>query len=131
MADDNVELFWEWVNAFNSSDEEWILDHVASDLEFVPLRAQTEGSFHGRQGLRRFLKDTEESFDLFQIQVTEVRDFGDGRVLGTGTIRIRGKGSGIETDVPTAAVVTFRDGLLTHFKDYGDRQTALDAAGLD
>jgi hypothetical protein len=49
MADDNVEVFWEWVNAFNGFNEDWVLDHVASDVEFVPLRAQTEGSYHGRE----------------------------------------------------------------------------------
>jgi hypothetical protein len=45
-------------------------------------------------------------------------------------IRIKGRGSGIETEVPAAGTFTFRDGLLIHFKDYGDRQKALEAAGL-
>jgi ketosteroid isomerase-like protein len=129
MQEENVALFWEWVEALNRLDREWILDHVTEDVEFVPLRAATEGSFRGREGLGRFLKDTEESFDVFQGSISEVRTAGD-RVVGIGTIRIRGRGSGIETDVPTAAVVTFRDGLMTHFKDYGDRSAALAVAGL-
>jgi ketosteroid isomerase-like protein len=129
MPEENVALFWEWVDAFNRLDREWVLDHVAEDVEFVPLRAGTEGSFHGREGLSRFLKDTEESFEVFQGSISEVKTAGD-RVVGIGTIRMRGRRSGIETDVPTAAVFTFRDGLMTHFKDYGDRNKALEAAGL-
>jgi hypothetical protein len=68
-------------------------------------------------------------FDVFQLSVSEVRTAGD-TVVGIGTIRVRGKSSGIETDVPSAGVTTFSKGLMTHFKDYGDRQEALRAAGL-
>jgi ketosteroid isomerase-like protein len=45
-------------------------------------------------------------------------------------IHIRGRGSGVETDVPTAVVATFRDGRVVSFKDYGDRDGAFAAAGL-
>jgi ketosteroid isomerase-like protein len=55
---------------------------------------------------------------------------GDGKVLAFGTIRIRGRGSGVETEVPSAVLVTVRDGRVTYFKDYGDRLAALEAAGL-
>jgi ketosteroid isomerase-like protein len=129
MREENVALFWGWVEAINRFDREWIIEHVAEDVEFIPLRAGTEGSFRGREGVRRFLEDTEESFDVFQLSVSEVRTAGD-TVVGIGTIRVRGKGSGIETDVPSAGVTTFSKGLMTHFKDYGDRQEALRAAGL-
>ena len=40
------------------------------------------------------------------------------------------QGSGIETDVPTAAHATSREGLLSHWKDYGNPTKALEAAGL-
>jgi len=32
--------------------------------------------------------------------------------------------------VPLAIVASFRDGLITHLKDYGDKDQALEAAGL-
>jgi hypothetical protein len=42
--------------------------------------------------------------------------------LATGphvrTIHLRARGSGIETDVPTAAIATWREGLLIDWKDY-------------
>jgi hypothetical protein len=43
---------------------------------------------------------------------------------------MRGRGSGVESDVPSAAVVQFRDGVMQKFKDYGDAALALEVAGL-
>ncbi len=51
-------------------------------------------------------------------------------MLAIGSNRIRGRGSGVETEVPSAFVIEFRDGRITRFRDYGDRQAALEAAGL-
>jgi hypothetical protein len=51
-------------------------------------------------------------------------------VLAIGSIRMRGKVSGVETDVPTAVIAEFRDGLLRRFKDYGDARSAFRAAGV-
>jgi hypothetical protein len=41
-----------------------------------------------------------------------------------------GRGSGIEQEFTLAVVATYKDGLLTRWKDYGDEQQALEAAGL-
>jgi ketosteroid isomerase-like protein len=130
MSEENLALARAFADAFNRWDVDWILEHVAEEIEFIPLRAATEGAFHGRDGVRRFLSDTEESFDLFQVQNRELESVED-RVVSVGTIRIKGKGSGIETEVPTAAVATIRDGLITRFEDFGDRREAFEAAGLD
>ena len=46
-----------------------------------------------------------------------------------GTLHLRAPTSGIETDLPTAAIATARDRLLIHWKDYGDPRQALEAAG--
>jgi ketosteroid isomerase-like protein len=130
-AEENVALARAFAEAFNRGDADWILDHIADDIEFEPQRAATEGedAFHGRDGMKRFLKDNEESFDVFHVSITETRSIED-RVVGVGAIRIRGKGSGIDTEVPTASVLTFRDGRITRFKDYVEREKALTAAGL-
>ncbi len=51
-------------------------------------------------------------------------------MLSFGTLHVRGQGSGAEADVPTAALLTFREGRVVSLKDYGDRAEALAAAGL-
>ena len=97
---------------------------------FEPLRSATEGVFVGPEGMRRFLADTAETFDLFKATYPDIRDLGDGRLLALGTIRMRGRESRVETDVVTAAIVEFRDGVLVSYKDYGAARPALEAAGL-
>ena len=92
------------------------------------LRAQTEGAFVGVEGMRRFLADTAETFGLFKASYTDLRDAGDERLVAIGRIRMRGRGSGVEADVLSAAVVQFRNGVIRSYKDYADARRALQEA---
>lgn len=130
MPSDNLELFNRAVRAVNEDDERALLELITDDAEIFALRSVTEGPYIGPEGLRAFLADNRESFDLFRLNYEDVRDLGDGRVLAIGKVRIRGKGSGVETDVPSAQVITIRDGRIAHLHDYRDADKALEAAGL-
>ena len=130
MSEENLALARAFADAYNRGDVEWILAHVAEDIEFIPLRAATEGSFRGREGIRKFLRDTAETFDVHRLEISEWKAIED-RIVTVGTIRIRGKGSGIETEIPTAAVSIVRDGFISRYEDHGDRRRAFEAAGLD
>ena len=130
MSSDDVDLVRRAVAAFGAGDQETLLDLMSESAEFFALRSATEGTFKGHDGLRAFLADNRESFEIFEPLHEEFRDVGDGRVLAFGMIRIRGRGSGVETEVPSAVLATIREGRIVHFKDYGDRQAALEAAGL-
>jgi hypothetical protein len=99
-------------------------------VTFAPIRAPIEGAYRGHTGVRRFLADNRETFESFHLSYSDIRDLGDGRLLVIGTLHLRARGSGIETDVPTAAIATERDGLLIHWRDYGDPYKAVEAAGL-
>ena len=127
---DHIELLLRGNDAINRLDVEAVLALVDEDTIFEPLRSQTEGAFIGVEGMRRFLADTAETFDLFKATYPDIRDLGDGRLLAIGKIRIRGRESQVESDVTTAAIVQFRDGLLAYYKDYGDPRLALEAAYL-
>jgi ketosteroid isomerase-like protein len=127
----NTERFLQGAAAFTEGDHAAVVEFVDEEIEFEPLRAATEGTFHGHDGVRKFLEDTRESFEVFELDYDDVRDLSDGKVLALGRIRIRGRGSGVETEVPTAVIATIRDGRMTRFKDYGEHSAALAAAGLD
>jgi ketosteroid isomerase-like protein len=127
---EHIELFLRGMDAVNRMDAPVLLAMVDEESVFEPLRSATEGAFVGLEGMRRFLADTAETFDLFKASYTDVRDLGDGRLLALGTIRIRGRESRVESDVDTAAIAEFRDGVLVHYKDYGETRLALHAAGL-
>jgi ketosteroid isomerase-like protein len=130
MPSEHVEAFHRGVDLINRGDPA-AADEVHEDAVFEPLRAETEGAYIGRDGMRRFLADTAEAFDVFVASYPDVRDLGGGRLVAIGSIRMRGRGSGLESDVVTAAVVEFRDGLMARYKDYGDARLALEAAGSD
>ncbi len=66
---------------------------------------------------------------MAELHCPDVRDLGD-RVLGLGTQRTIGRGSRIEQEGPVALVASYRDGLCTHVKDYGEWGQALEAVGL-
>jgi ketosteroid isomerase-like protein len=128
MSQENIDAFRRGTEAISRGETVDIPALVHPEAVFEPLRSGTEGAFIGHDGMRRFIEDTEEMFEIFEINYTDLRDLGD-RVLAIGTIRMRSRGSGIEADVPSAAVVEYRDGLLWRYKDYGDVRAALSAAG--
>jgi ketosteroid isomerase-like protein len=127
MAREDVEAFRRGTELINAGDPA-AADEVHEDAVFEPLRAQMEGAYIGREGMLRFLRDTEEAFEMFTASYPDVQDLGNGRLLAIGTIRMRGRGSAVESDVVTAAVVEFRDGLMARYKDYGDPRLAKQAA---
>jgi len=127
---EHIELFLRGTDAMNRLDANTLLGMVDERTVFEPLRAQTEGAFVGPEGMRRFLADTAETFDLFKATYPDIRDLGDGRLLAIGTLRVRGRTSRVESDVALAVVAEFREGMLLRFKDFGDARLALEAAGL-
>jgi ketosteroid isomerase-like protein len=129
MSQENVEAFRRGADAISRGDVVDIPELVHPEAVFEPLRSATEGAYVGHEGMRRFIADTEEMFEVFQISYTDIRDLGD-RLVAIGSIRMRARESGVETDVPSAAIVEYVDGLLFRYKDYGQARLALEAAGL-
>ena len=99
------------------------------DVEFLPLRAATEGAYHGIAGIERFIADNEAVFEKFEPQ-QEFLDL-DERVLTWGTIRVKAKQSGIDMDIPVGGVVEFRDGKIVRWQAFGSKDAALKAVWLE
>jgi ketosteroid isomerase-like protein len=129
MSQENVDRFLKGTEAFNRGDVERWLATYHPDAVLEPQVSALEGDYSGHDGLRRFFADAADTLERFEADYPDVRDLGD-RVLALGTFRAIWKGSGMENNVPLAVVATFRDGLCTHFKDYGERGQALEAVGL-
>ena len=129
MSRENVDLFWEGNDAMRRGDVEGILDRVSEEVVWIAARTSVEGAYHGHEGIRRFLADNAENFEIFEPNFDEVRDLGD-RVLAFGRFRIRARGSGVETSFPVAGIATYREGKLVGWEDFRERRLALEAAGL-
>jgi ketosteroid isomerase-like protein len=129
MSEENVALFRKSAAAVGRDDWDTVIALTHTEVVFIPQRAPVQGSYVGHDDMRRFAADTRETFDVFAPEYPDVRDLGD-RVLAIGSLRIRGRGSQVETSVPSAIVVDFEAGLMTRFQDYGDPRLALEAVGL-
>src|SRR6476620_2738198 len=118
MSQENVEAFLEINEALGRGDVEAVLRRVNEEGAFLAARSAVEGAYRGLDGVRRFMADNSENFEKFVPDYPDVRDLGD-RVLAIGTIRVRGRGSGVETDIPAAGVATFNEeGMLVRSEGF-------------
>src|SRR3954447_51544 len=122
----NLEIVRWLTDAGGDSDAS--LPYLDAELEWIPLRAKTEGAYHGHEGFERFVADTFENFEIFEPQF-ELWDLGGGGVLASGFLHVVAKGSGVEMDVPVGGLFDLRDGKVTRWEDFGSKQKALDAVG--
>ena len=103
---------------------------VHPEMVFHPIRAPVTGDYYGHRGIEKFLEDNAETFEVFEASYDDIRALDDGRLFAAGKVRIRGRGSHVDTVVDTAGYASFRDGLVCEWHDYGDRAAALAALGL-
>jgi ketosteroid isomerase-like protein len=133
MSQENAESFKGFVGAFNRRDAEAIVEVVDSAVEWRPAAPVALGGeatvYRGHTGVADGLRDLHGSFAELQIEISELQEVAD-RVVGTGHIRTRGKGSGAEFETPFGAVMEFRGGKATQIRSYLDPKEALEAAGL-
>ena len=129
MSQENVDRFLETTEAFNRGDVDTWLEGYDPEVVFEPQVAAVEGTYEGHDGARVFMATIGDLYERFEVHFHDVRDLGE-RVLALGTASAIAKQSGVEQDAPLAIVATFREGRVTHFKDYGDAGEALGAVGL-
>jgi ketosteroid isomerase-like protein len=128
MSRQNVELVREAQEGWNRGETAVREEVWHPDVEFLPLRSATEGGYRGFSGIEAFIRDTLAVFETFEMHY-EYADLGD-RVLAWGSIHLRAKGSGLETDIETAGIFEFQDGKIVRWEDFGSKERALEAAGL-
>jgi ketosteroid isomerase-like protein len=129
MSQENVDRFVRGIEAFNRNDIQGVLRLMDPEIVWEHRLAELQGEFVGPEAVTGWFTDLYEHFRAVVIDCPDVRDLGD-RVLGLGTIRATGKGSGAKTELTFATVAKYRKGRMTHYIDFGDRDQALEAAGL-
>jgi ketosteroid isomerase-like protein len=133
MSRENVEVFERAVEANNRGDYEALLAEIDPDVEWHAVFQVMFGGqatvCRGHEGVREYLRDLDEGFDVRHIEISELRDVGK-RIVAIGRVRGRGRISGAELDSPISFVAEFRDGKVVRMSDYLDSKEALKAAGL-
>jgi ketosteroid isomerase-like protein len=131
VSQENVEIVRGIARAINGGDVDYIIRHTSEDIVLLMARSAVEGPYLGHDGMRKWLADNRQNFEIYEVHEDEVRAVGDGRVLSVGTIHVRGRGGGVETDLPFAGITTFRDGRVSRWEDFRERHLALKAVGLE
>jgi ketosteroid isomerase-like protein len=85
----------------------------------------------GLGAFRATLSRLGEAFDDYRVELLDVTDLGDGRLLAVIRTSGTGKGSGIEIDGEVGQVVTVESGLMMRADVYPSPDEARRAAGLE
>jgi ketosteroid isomerase-like protein len=87
------------------------------------------GHHHGHAGYREVWREVLEAFEDWTLEPEELNDLGD-RLIGVTRMSGHGTVSGVPVSQRVFSVYTFRRGLVVKQEDFGDREEALEAAGL-
>jgi len=113
-------------------DEEGLRRELHPEIETVPFGAAMEGkSYRGPDEVWHWMRDEiMPSWEVFEVLPEEFRRVGE-RILVTGRWHARGKASGVELDISATWVIEVRDGKITYWRTYTDRDQALRDIGLE
>src|SRR3954452_3873304 len=116
------------LDAYNRWAIEPMLSELDAEIEWRPvipmLLGGDETVYRGHDGVRRMFGEIRDGFAEIRIELSEVRDLGDG-IIGIGHMETRGKASGVVTDTPWAFVARLREGKLLRVQTYLNPQEAL------
>ena len=131
MSQDNIELVRMAVDAVNQRDLA-TLDAIFSEQgEFHSTFAASEGRvFRGREGVRDYFATLGEVFDDMRIEIEEIIDAGEDRLVVLVRVMGRGKGSGANVEQRNGQIWRFADRKIARIDSYLNPDDAFDAARL-
>jgi uncharacterized protein len=131
MSRRNVATAKRIYDARNRGDVDAVIEECAPDVEWRPHLASLSGQpIRGREEVRKYLASLQEDWESFHHEPERFMDAGDKVVAFLHTYA-RGRGSGVDVDVPVAHVLSFDRGRCSEFVSYYDRAEALRSAGLE
>ena len=130
MSERNVEAHRRFIEAFNARDIEALIALCDPEVEFHSLFAAVGDTVYRGAEIRRWHRDLEDAWGK-EIRI-EPQAFFDlpEHTIAFNLLHGRGQQSGAEVAMPYAQVMRWRDGLITYFKAYVDREDALRDLGV-
>lgn len=130
MSSDNVAIVRRYIEAFNRRDFDPLIADTDPAVELSEWpEAPGAQTYRGPEGLRQAFEKWFESWEWMHLDIIELIDAGDHVLVGLDQ-RARGSGSGVEVEIKSHNVYSFRDGMVTRVQLFIDREPALAAAGL-
>jgi ketosteroid isomerase-like protein len=132
MSQENVALVRQFLQAFNRRDLAAMTRSLDPEVEWTPggPAAVERAVYRGRDEVSDGFAATWETWEVFTLEESEVRDLGDSLVW-LGRARLRGgDASHVELDQEFAVHFLVRGGGIVRFRGFREWQDALEAAGL-
>jgi ketosteroid isomerase-like protein len=129
MSSENVEVVTRWFEGLARGE----LSPGLCDPEIVIRNwdeAPVRGPYHGHPGLRQWWADIADAIDDVRLELKEVIDVDDERVVTTQHVVGVFRSTGIPLDGPFGSIVTVRDGRILSADGYASPGRAKKAAGL-
>ena len=134
MSEENVDTILRGVAALNRRDAASFVTVVSTEVEWEtnPEMVGLGGIYRGRSGVREFFEQLlgRETWESIRVEVEEIIEAGDDRVLVGLLAKARGKGSGVPAELHIWQVFWFAEGLITRRQAFWTRQEALESAGM-
>jgi ketosteroid isomerase-like protein len=130
MAQGNVEVATQAIEAFNGSDVDAFALLTTPDFVWSPSMVAIEGTiFRGREGIERYFRSLQGAWEKFHIHRNRFCE-AESVVVMLGRLEGRGMGSGVPVDASLGMVFDFRGGMISGIRGYLDHAEALRAAGM-
>ncbi|MDX6617225.1 MAG: hypothetical protein QOD60_2316 [Solirubrobacterales bacterium] len=131
MSQETLKLAREVMSALSQGDFERLVALADPEVEWHSFFAELGegGVYRGIDGMRRYVNDLNDAWEIVRADVDDGVGVGDVAVL-VGRIHYRGKGSGAEDETPAGWMLKFREGKVVRFRAFREPEQALEAAGL-
>ena len=128
MSQENVEIVRRGFDMFLATGEPpWA--SVAADFEVHDHHSPDQDVYEGHAGYAQWLADWGAAWEEWSLALERLVDAGDS-VVAIYSMRVKGKGSGLELDLSEAQVWKLRSGKAVQLDIYGSAGEALAAVGL-
>jgi ketosteroid isomerase-like protein len=125
VPDEPVDIARKGLEAYQRGDVDAVFEVATDDVEFiVPDSMANSGTYVGRAGFETMMRQWEEAWDEFQVEVVELLEEEDAVAVSVVQYG-RGRGSGIETRMTAAYLMRFRDGRLSQWRLFPSLDEAL------
>ena len=131
MSEDQVEQVRLAIDAVNRHDLPTLDEMASEEFEFYSTFAASEGrAFRGRHGIRDYFDTLDEVFEDMRIEIEEITDAAEDRLVVVVRVTGRGKGSGAKVEQRNGQVWRFADRRIVRIDSYMNPTDAFDAARL-
>jgi uncharacterized protein len=129
MSEENLEVIRQAYRAMDARDIETVTELSDPSVEWIPDKRIGEGPIRCREEVIRFFEERAEMFGEIRTEIERLWDAGD-KVLAFIHVTGSGVSSGAGFNIRIAHLWTLRDGVVVRGEGYGDRDQALEAAGV-